>query len=165
MCSLSRPIHPVHQPTPHSEPTHDAPQWVGDIKALVFQAEEPMPINHPDANGEVSKVLKQRLIGGKSGIPGLVHLSMVDFGDGGFGGSEALGFPSHVHGTGFHEVFIVLEGKGVMELNGERTEILTHGHAVHIPPGVTHTGKALKEESGQSFRMLYFAILDDLVAV
>ena len=129
----------------------------------VYRASEPKPINHPGDSGKASEVLKRQIFTGKeSGLPGLVHLSLVDFGDGGKAdGHEALGFPAHVHGTGFHEVFLVLTGSGAMELDGVPTGVLTPGSAVHVPPGVTHRGQAMPSNDGAHFVLAYFAMLDN----
>lgn len=103
----------INDPISIKKPKLDIPAWSGDVRSLVFRAMAPTPINHPGSIGEVkyicmssaqstyschlpyiniyfsnfakvSKVLKQRLITGRdTGMKSLVHLSMVDFGDGG----------------------------------------------------------------------------------
>lgn len=160
---------PSRSTMPSSSP---APGLFQDISPVstplpqhVYRAGDAKPINHPGASGEVSQVLKRQIFTGKeSGLPGLVHLSLVDFGDGGKDeGREALGFPPHVHGTGFHEVFLVLTGSGTMELDGIPTGVLTTGSAVHVPPGVTHHGQAMPLDDGSHFVLAYFAILDKKV--
>lgn len=51
--------------------------------ALVFRPKASVPINHPGERGQVSKVLKQVVLtGADASVPSLVHLSLVDFGDG-----------------------------------------------------------------------------------
>ena len=62
------------------------------------------------------------------------------------------------------QVFLVLSGKGSMELDGQPTGTLLPGTAIHMPPGVVHSGQALPSPSGESFRMAYFAILDSSAA-
>ncbi len=51
--------------------------------ALIFRPQASTPINHPGEQGQVSKVLKQVVLtGAEASVPTLVHLSLVDFGDG-----------------------------------------------------------------------------------
>ena len=120
--------------------------------ARVFTPSDERPINHAGADGSPSPVLKRVVVPERAGIPGLVHLSLVDF-------RESLSFPTHAHGEGFHEVFLALSGRGEMTLDGVPTGPLSAGAAVHVPPGVEHRGRALPSD-GESFRMAYFALLD-----
>lgn len=149
-------------PTPCVGPFDPGPSS-GSLPLHIYRAGEPVPINHPGVGGETSQVFKQEVMTGKeAGLPGFVHLSLVDFGDGGKAdGRTALRFPEHMHGAGFHEVFLVLSGRGAMELDGVPTGTLTPGDAVHLPPGVVHSGQALLSDDGAHFRMAYFAIMNN----
>ena len=142
---LARPLAGWSAPAPAAPP---AAATVGRI----FAPSPERPINHAGADGSPSPVLKRVVVPERAGIPGLVHLSLVDF-------RESLSFPTHAHGEGFHEVFLALSGRGEMTLDGVSTGPLSAGDAVHVPPGVEHRGRALPSD-GESFRMAYFALLD-----
>ena len=134
-----------------SAPAAAAPPAAATV-GRVFAPSAERPINHAGADGAPSPVLKRVVVPERAGIPGLVHLSLVDF-------RESLSFPTHAHGEGFHEVFLALSGRGEMTLDGVSTGPLSAGDAVHVPPGVEHRGRALPSD-GESFRMAYFALLD-----
>ena len=51
-----------------------------------------------------------------------------------------------------------LSGRGEMVVDGEPTGPLEPGAAVHVPPGVRHSGRAMPADA--PFRMAYFALLD-----
>ena len=105
---------PINHPGPEGAPSRVLKQvpssrvWTG----AVFRATQ-MAVSAISETLLPSRLpFRQVVIDGKdAGIPGLVHLSLVDFGDGGHAGGEALDFPAHAHGPGFHEVFLVRAGR------------------------------------------------------
>ena len=52
-----------------------------------------------------------------------------------------------------------MTGRGAMDLGGRATGALGPGAAVHMPPGLKHSGRALPSPGGEPFRMAYFALL------
>ena len=64
------------------------------------------------------------------------------------------GPPLHAH-TLQHEIFHVIEGTFLFELNGERLT-LSRGASICIPPGAAHTFK----NAGDSIGTLHFELLD-----